>query len=306
MRKGELKQEAILSFLKDYLDTNPFPPSYREIAKGVGIKSTNSVKKYLDILEEKNLIRRRDYQNRSIEIVKKDYSSAKDLISIPLIGKVAAGNPILAFESVEDEFIISKSIFGTSQELFMLKISGDSMIEIGIDDGDYRLTETVVPANYTGIETIYFTIDATHDKDSEDPKLTELSVKNEKDHALFANATFGDDPSKGVVTLGDDDAIKLSIPNVKRGQIPVTKTWAGAVDESLIRSITYQITRFINVTEGGTTKKIEDEAFKEARAHTVRIVRSKPGDPTECIEFANDGTSGNDGHWGYVWSNLQT
>lgn len=141
MRKGELKQEAILSFLKDYLDTNPFPPSYREIAKGVGIKSTNSVKKYLDILEEKNLIRRRDYQNRSIEIVKKDYSSAKDLISIPLIGKVAAGNPILAFESVEDEFIISKSIFGTSQELFMLKISGDSMIEIGIDDGDYVIVK---------------------------------------------------------------------------------------------------------------------------------------------------------------------
>ena len=56
MKKGDLKQEQILSFLKDFLDNNPYPPSYREIASGVGIKSTNSVKKYLDILEEKNLI----------------------------------------------------------------------------------------------------------------------------------------------------------------------------------------------------------------------------------------------------------
>lgn len=137
MKKGDLKQEQILKFLIDFLDNNPYPPSYREIASGVGIKSTNSVKKYLDTLEDKGLIRRHDYKNRSIEIVKKDYSSAKDLISVPLIGKVAAGSPILAFENIEDEFIISKSVFGTSQELFMLKISGDSMIEIGIDDGDY-------------------------------------------------------------------------------------------------------------------------------------------------------------------------
>lgn len=137
MKKGDLKQEQILTFLKDFLDSKPYPPSYREIASGVGIKSTNSVKKYLDILEEKGLIRRSDYKNRSIEIIKKDYSSTKDLVSIPLVGKVAAGMPILAIENIEDEFIVSKTIFGTSQELFMLKISGDSMIEIGIDDGDY-------------------------------------------------------------------------------------------------------------------------------------------------------------------------
>ena len=137
MKKGDLKQEQILNFLIDYLDNNPYPPSYREIAKGVGIKSTNSIKKYLDVLEEKNLIKRNDYQNRSIQIIKKSYSNEKDLIKIPLVGKVSAGIPILAVENIEDEFIVSKSIFGTSQELFMLKISGDSMIEVGIDDGDY-------------------------------------------------------------------------------------------------------------------------------------------------------------------------
>ena len=137
MKKGDLKQEEILRFLIDFMDNNPYPPSYREIAKGVNIKSTNSVKKYLDILEERNLIKRIDCQNRSIQIVRKNYSNEKDLVKIPLVGKVAAGIPILATENIEDEFIISKSIFGTSQELYMLRISGDSMIEIGIEDGDF-------------------------------------------------------------------------------------------------------------------------------------------------------------------------
>ena len=155
MKKGDLKQEQILSFLIDFLDNNPYPPSYREIASGVGIKSTNSVKKYLDILEEKNLIRRHDYKNRSIEIVKKDYSSEKDLVKIPLVGKVAAGVPILAVENIEDEFIVSKSVFGTSQELFMLKISGDSMIEIGIDDGDFVVVKKQSSAENGDIVVAY-------------------------------------------------------------------------------------------------------------------------------------------------------
>ena len=137
MRKGDLKQEEILTFLKDYIDNYGFPPSYREIANGVGIKSTNYIKKYIDMLVEKGLIIKHDSKNRCIEVVKKDYSSAKDLVRIPLVGRVAAGIPILAEQNIEDEFIVSKSIFGTSQELFMLRVQGDSMIEIGIDDGDY-------------------------------------------------------------------------------------------------------------------------------------------------------------------------
>ena len=155
MRKGDLKQEQILNYLIDYLDNNPFPPSYREIASGVGIKSTNSVKKYLDILEEKNLIKRNDYKNRSIQIVKKNYNNAKDLVKIPLVGKVAAGVPILAVENIEDEFIVSKSVFGTSQELFMLKIAGDSMFEVGIDDGDFVVVKKQANAENGSIVVAY-------------------------------------------------------------------------------------------------------------------------------------------------------
>lgn len=138
MKKGELKQEEIMDFIKDFVSKHGYSPSYREIAVGVNVKSTNSIKKYLDVMEEKKLINRSSLKNRCIEIVNRGFSNNdNELVKIPLIGKVAAGTPILAVENLEDEFVISKSIFGTSQELFMLKIFGDSMIDIGIDDGDY-------------------------------------------------------------------------------------------------------------------------------------------------------------------------
>ena len=161
MKKGDLKQEQVYKFLLDFMDNHGYPPSYREIAFGTNIKSTNSVKKYLDILEEKNLITKSGTKNRSIELVKKDLSSAKDLIKIPLIGKVAAGNPILAFENYEDEFVISKSIFGTSQELFMLRIAGDSMIDIGIDDGDLVVVKKQNTAENGDIVVAYIDGSAT-------------------------------------------------------------------------------------------------------------------------------------------------
>lgn len=147
MRKGEIKREEILNYIKDFIDKNGYPPSYREIAKGVNIKSTNSIKKYLDSLEKDNLLTRSESKNRSIDITDKDARLKQNVIKIPLVGKVAAGIPILAVENLEEEFIISKSLFGTNEELFMLKISGDSMVDIGIDDGDYVV---VKKQNYAG------------------------------------------------------------------------------------------------------------------------------------------------------------
>ena len=187
MKKGDLKQEQILTFLKDFLDNNPYPPSYREIASGVGIKSTNSVKKYLDTLEEKGLIRRCDYKNRSIEIVKKDYSSVKDLVSIPLVGKVAAGIPILAVENIEDEFIVSKSVFGTSQELFMLKISGDSMIDIGIDDGDFVVVKKQEVAENGDIVVAYLEGYATVKTFYKDKNFIRLQPQNPLYQPIITN-----------------------------------------------------------------------------------------------------------------------
>ncbi|MBE7074389.1 MAG: transcriptional repressor LexA [Clostridiales bacterium] len=137
MKKGDIKEAEIFEFIKSYTKEKGFPPSYREIAIAVNIKSTNSIKKYVDRLVEKKLLVRHDNKARCLNYTQTKEESEQEVISIPLIGKVAAGNPILAFENVEDELIISKSLFNTNQDLFMLKISGDSMINIGIEDGDY-------------------------------------------------------------------------------------------------------------------------------------------------------------------------
>lgn len=136
MKKGDLKEAQILEFIKCYSAENGIAPSYREISVGVNIKSTNSVKKYVDRLVEKKLIVKHDNKSRSLNYIQTREELNQEMVTIPLIGKVAAGSPILAFENVEDKFILSKSIFNTNQELFMLRVSGDSMLNIGIEDGD--------------------------------------------------------------------------------------------------------------------------------------------------------------------------
>lgn len=137
MKKGDLKEAEIFEFIKTFSRINGYSPSYREISAGVNIKSTNSVKKYVDRLVEKKLITKQDNKSRCMNYAQTREERKNDVVSIPLIGRVAAGVPILAVENIEDEFVISKSVFGTNQELFMLKVAGDSMINIGIDDGDF-------------------------------------------------------------------------------------------------------------------------------------------------------------------------
>ena len=99
MEKAERQIEAILDYLRDYISTNGFSPSYREISLGVGLKSTNSIKAYLDVLEQRGLISRQTNKNRTIEIIGKNKSETIDL---PLVGQVAAGEPILAEQNIEE------------------------------------------------------------------------------------------------------------------------------------------------------------------------------------------------------------
>ena len=135
MKKSEQKILQIYEFLNDYINNHGFPPSYREIGIGVGLKSINSVKEYLDILETQGKIKKQSTKNRCIEIVKKEKDETIDL---PIVGRVAAGQPIFAEQNIEDYVSISSSFFNANgKELFMLKVYGESMVEIGINDGDY-------------------------------------------------------------------------------------------------------------------------------------------------------------------------
>ena len=140
------KQSEIYNFIKDQIQLKGYPPAVREICLAVGLKSTSTVHGHLERLEKKGYIRRDPTKPRAIELIK-DSVTRKELIDIPIIGKITAGQPILAVENVEDTFTIPLNFTKTKNELFMLKVSGSSMIEAGILDGDLAIIEKVNTCN---------------------------------------------------------------------------------------------------------------------------------------------------------------
>lgn len=135
-------QAEIYEFIKSEVINKGYPPSVREICSKVGLSSTSTVHGHLSRMEKKGLIKRDPTKPRAIELLK-DTVAKKELIDIPIIGKVTAGKPILAFENIEDSFTIPLEFTKNKNDLFILKISGESMIEAGIYDGDLAIIEKV-------------------------------------------------------------------------------------------------------------------------------------------------------------------
>jgi len=140
--KKNIKKEQIVSFLVEYINENGYPPSVREIAKAVDIKSTSTVHEYLKKLEKDGTIERRSSHQRSIKVAdefkKEENFSSSEITNVPIIGKISAGQPILAVENIEETFPIPVQ-YTHNSVTFMLKVKGDSMIEAGILDGDLIL-----------------------------------------------------------------------------------------------------------------------------------------------------------------------
>jgi len=138
------RQNRILTFIKEFLRENGFPPTLREIGKGFEISSTFGVKRHLDALEKKGYIRIESNASRGIAILQDDdginLSTANDqnefFSKIPIVGRVAAGSPILAMENIEGSVIIDPSFIKTTEDAFALRVRGDSMINAGIFEGD--------------------------------------------------------------------------------------------------------------------------------------------------------------------------
>ncbi|MGI6703266.1 MAG: transcriptional repressor LexA [Clostridia bacterium] len=149
MKKKTLagKQLEVLEFLKSELCNKGYPPSVREICEAVGLKSTSTVHGHLERLEKKGLIRRDPSKPRAIEILDSSpLSIARDLVEVPIVGKVTAGQPILAVENIEDSFPLPAD-FLRGNDNFILVVKGESMIEAGILDGDYVVVKQQSHAN---------------------------------------------------------------------------------------------------------------------------------------------------------------
>lgn len=152
------KQLEIYEFLKLYTDNKGYPPSVREICEAVGLRSTSTVHGHLKRLEKKGFIKRDPTKPRALEILE---SNKKELLNVPLVGRVTAGAPILATENIEDIFPIPIEYIKHNEELFMLKVTGNSMINVGINDGDFAIIEKVQTAINGDIVVALIENDAT-------------------------------------------------------------------------------------------------------------------------------------------------
>ena len=135
------KQTEILEYIKSEIINRGFPPAVREICEAVNLKSTSSVHSHLETLERNGYIRRDPTKPRAIEIVDDNFNlTRRELVNVPVVGRVAAGEPILAVENVENYFPIPAEFMPNSQT-FMLNVKGESMIKAGILDGDQILVQ---------------------------------------------------------------------------------------------------------------------------------------------------------------------
>ena len=151
------RERAILKFIEKEIDEKGFAPSVREIGRAVDLSSTATVQGYLKSLEERGFLKKETQKGRTLRLLKnykgdnviadqqgisetKQYYSNKEMVNIPLVGKITAGQPILAVENITDTFPIPIDFVGNS-ESFMLTVRGESMIEAGILDGDYILVK---------------------------------------------------------------------------------------------------------------------------------------------------------------------
>lgn len=144
MEKLTEKQTMILDILKKLIAKNGYPPTVREIGEAAKLSSPATIHFHLKQLEEKGYIKKDDNKNRTLEIlVENEYlqNTNEKIVDVPLLGKVTAGTPIEAIEMPDEYFSLPANLIPTNKEVFTLKVSGESMINVGIYDGDILIVE---------------------------------------------------------------------------------------------------------------------------------------------------------------------
>ena len=144
MKKSEQRQNDILEFMKKTIAEKGYSPTVREICSALNIKSTSTVHSDIKALEDKKLVKKDPAKPRTVLPVKNEYVSAPaapiDTVSLPVIGRVAAGEPILAEQNIVDEMPMPSRFVGSGNN-FILTVHGDSMVNVGINDGDYLIVQ---------------------------------------------------------------------------------------------------------------------------------------------------------------------
>ena len=150
MSKGRItaKQQQILDYIKDEIVNKGYPPAVREICDAVGLKSTSSVHSHLETLEKNGYIRRDPTKPRAIEICDDNFQMMRtEMVSLPVVGQVAAGQPILAEQNIDHYFPVPAEMIPHGEPSFVLKVKGDSMINAGIFNGDQIFVQSCSTAH---------------------------------------------------------------------------------------------------------------------------------------------------------------
>lgn len=180
------RQEQILDFIRDRMRVKGYPPSVREIGEAVGLSSSSTVHSHLAKLEQLNLIRRDPTKPRAIEILEDNPWRQQQFVSVPLVGQVTAGMPILATENIEEVFPLPKELV-RHDDVFMLSVSGDSMIEAGILNGDYVIVRKQNNANNGDIVVAMVEDEATVKRFFKEKGHFRLQPENQYLEPIFAD-----------------------------------------------------------------------------------------------------------------------
>lgn len=164
------RQREVLEFISRSIEERGYPPTLREIGEHMGIKSTNGVNDHLKALERKGYLAREDLKSRALRPIRAipggtalPHASrlGEEIVEVPIVGRVAAGQPILAVENVSDTVKIDRFFLGPHREVFALRVKGDSMIEDGIYDGDYIFVKKTLSAERGQIVVVLIEDEAT-------------------------------------------------------------------------------------------------------------------------------------------------
>ena len=184
MRTSIENQQKILDFIRKEIEDKGYPPSVREICAAVGLKSTSTVHAHLNNLEKRGLIRRDSTKPRALEIL--DNSVARGR-SVPLVGKVTAGLPILAVENIEDYLTLPQHMVG-GDDLFCLRVQGESMIDVGILDGDIIVVRQQETAENGEIVVAMIEDEATVKRIFYEPERVRLQPENATMEPIYADS----------------------------------------------------------------------------------------------------------------------
>ena len=141
MDKLTNRQNEVLDYIKNYIATHGYPPTVREIGKALGLNSPATIQSHITALETKGYVKKTNSKYRTLEIVGNNEYVNEDIAQVPLLGKITAGSPIEAIEMPNDYFALPSYLIPNNEEVFTLRVSGESMINAGIFDGDIVIVQ---------------------------------------------------------------------------------------------------------------------------------------------------------------------